>query len=515
MKRFTSLKLIAAFGLMMLTGSAEAQIVISKVFYAGTTKAGTTTNYTGGEEYIELHNNSANKVNIAGMYVGLLESESTTGAYLAKDREKGYEVKLKQVYQIPADKEYNVEPWANVVIAACAIDHSSLANGGADLSKADFEFGNMTGDNPDVPNLDLKFSFNASTKAVNLTNGGDASILIISKTNGDKYLKLDDASVLVYANGKDKGSQYLPFNAYYAMDAVEIIKTVSGTDGYAPVADRKRFSETQDKGYIPADQKMNKDGYIAYRKTALNCNGNLYLYDTDNSCVDFVVSNTIGMGQYDAVESGVTVEKVTIPESGFLPFNAKKYFFTDPGLYIGYVSISSNVVKFNSYPGNSVIANNSPYLLIGTPGEHEVKYSDAARKLSTAGQDNWIEDDNESYKDGVYTYTGTAKRYPMKFVNEKGNVRFVRDMVDNNPKSMKIDLEKEGRFFINLNYLNEDETVIKWNGITPEEVAAGISCISTVKADNNAVYNIQGVRMNTSNLKKGIYVKAGKKYVVK
>lgn len=521
MKKSTSIKAIAALSMLLSSTSISAQstpaatnqMVISKVFYAGTTQKGSTKNYTGGEEYIELHNNTGKAVDIAGMYIALVESESSTGAYLAKDRTNN-EVKLKQVFQIPEDKAVEVAPWGTVVLAACAIDHSSAAENGADLSKADFEFGGMANDNPDVPNLNLIYSFNANTKAVNLTNGGDASLLIVSKKNGDKYLKDYSEESLVFPNGKTSGSKYLPFNAYYSMDAVDILKTTL-TDGiYAPNPDRKRISEGQDKGFVKADQKMNKDGYIAYRKTALNHNGDLYLFDTGDSREDFAISNTIAVKEYDKTESGVTEVKVTIPESGYLPFKAEKYFFTEKGLYTCYVNISGGAVKFISQPGDSVIASNSAYVLVGAPGEHTVKYTTANRTVATAGIDYWIEDGNEYYSNGEFIYTGTTKYYPMKFVNEKGNARFVRDLVGDNPKSMKIDIEKEGRFYIKLNYFNEEETVIKWGGITPEEVATGISTV-TSKPASDAVFTLQGVRVSADKLSRGAYIKNGKKFLVK
>ena len=512
--RTNTTKICAALlGMCMLATNADAQMVISKVFYAGTTKAGATTNYTGGEEYIELHNNSASEYNISGLMIGLVESESTTGAYYAKDRESGFEIKLKQLYQIPEDKDYIVQPWGNVVIAACAMDHSTLTKGGADLSKADFSFGGMNGDSESVTKLNLLFSFNDNTKAVNLTNGGDAGIVIIKK-NYASMVTYADESTYVFANGKTSGSKYLPFNAYFAMDVVEILKT-KATDGvYSVDPERKRFSETQDKGYVPATEKMNKDGFIAYRKTALNCDGNKYLYDTNNSSCDFAISNTIAVNEYDDEESGTTEVNVTIPESGFLPFNAEKAFFCGSDLYVGYVSISSNVVKCNSVQGNTTVFSSSPYLLIGAPGTHTIKYTEAARLLSIAGQNNWIADGDSKYADGVLTVT-TKNRYPMKFVNDGENPRFVRDAVNNNPQTLKIDVASEGRLYINLNYLNEEETAIKWNGIMPKDfVSTGIECINkaAVTADDK-VYDLRGMKVGT--VSSDIIIKGGKKYLVK
>lgn len=513
MKNFTK-KMLAMACMMLVAGGAQAQdkMIISKVFYAGTTQKGNTKNYTGGEEYIELHNNSASEIDIAGYYIGLIESEATTGAYLAADEPKNF-VKLKQVYQIPTDKEMKVPAWGNVVIAACAKDHSAEAENGPDLSKAELSFGNMAGDAEGVAVMNLVFSFNSSTKAVNLTNGGDAGVILITKTNGDKYLTASDESTWVYANGKDKGSQYLPFNAAYAMDCVEILKT-KATDGvYSVDPARKRLKDSYDKGYVPATEKMLRDGFVAYRKTALNNDGQILLYDTQNSCTDFAISNTIGVKEYDAQESGLTEVKVTIPESGYLPFNAEKYFITGKELYLAYVSISSGAVKFNNTPGHTKIANNSPFILVGAPGEHVIYYTEAQRNLASAGANSWINDDDSKYANGVLTIT-TKNRFPMKFVNEKGNVRFERDCVEGNNQTLKIDVEKEGRLYINHTAFNADEPVIKWGGITPEEIIAGIDMpVMNVKSASTAVYNLNGQRVNAS--AKGIVIKAGKKYINK
>jgi hypothetical protein len=519
------MKTLALAAALMAGGTTQAQdikkasgdIVISKVFYAGTTLKGSNRTYNGGEEYIELHNNGNTEVDLAGLYIGLVESEGNTGAYLAGDiTEPANGVALKQLFQIPTDKVYAIAPRGTVVIATAAIDHSGEAENGPDLSRADFEFGGHANDNPDVPNLVLKFTFNDKIQGANITNGGDAGIMIFSEKNGDSKLGYDNPDNLVYANGKTIGNQYLKVNGYYAMDAVEILKNKNVNGVWTADSTRKRFNDGRDKGYILTSESMIKDGFVAYRRTALNTDGEFYLYDTNNSSVDFTVSNTIAPKAYDEEEYGTTEATVVIPESGYLPFKAPKYFFTGKDLYIAYVNISAGSIKFNSFPGNSVVASNSVYVLVGAPGEHVIHYTEADRTLHTAGSNNWIEDGDDHYLNGVYTATKT-NRYPMKFVNEKGNVRFVRDMQDNNPKTMNIDVESEGRFFIEVTSYDESENEIRWAGITPEEVIAlGVGAVTiTDKQSDKAVYNLQGVKMNTNNLPKGIYIRGGKKFVVK
>lgn len=519
MKRFTSKKLMALLSMLMMVCSVNADVIISKVYYSGTKTIADNKNYTGAPEYIELYNNSAKEYDIAGMYVALVESESSTGAYLVKDQTNN-DVKLKQIYQIPVETPFVVAPWSTVVLAANAIDHSSVAIGGQNLSKADFEFGGQkSGDNPDVPNLVLKYSYLSTMPNINLANGGDAGVLLITKANGDKYILLDKEENFVFPNGKDKGNKYYNFNAYYAMDAVEILKTKknSETGKYEIDETRKRICNSKDAGYVPVPDNltMNRDGYVAYRKTGLNDDGKIYLYDTNNSCVDFKVSNTINTKEYDSEEADATPLTVTVPESGYLPFNSEKFFFTGKDLALCYVSITSGTVKFNNSNGHTFIANNSPYILVGAPGEHTIYYTKAARTLASAGADNWIADEDSKYADGILTIT-TKNRFPMKFVNEKGNVHFQRETDGSNNQTLKIDVATEGRFYINHTVFNEGEPSIAWGGITPEEViAAGISTVNTHSAASNAVYNLQGIKMNAAKLPRGIYVKAGKKFIVK
>lgn len=518
MNIFTSIKslaLTAALTVAIHAGAAKkptGDIVISKVFYAGTTKAGTTKNYTGGEEYLELHNNSGTEYDLAGMYIGLLESEGSTGAYLAGTL-GGNMVALKQVFQIPTDREWLIQPYGTIVIAASAMNHAAEAQDGPDLSAATLEFGNETYDNPAVPNLTLVYTFNAKTTKVNLTNGGDAGLVLISQKNGDKYVRANDAASLVYANGKTTGSQYLKFNAYYAMDRVEILKT-TGEDSKIDAA-RKRFTESNDKGYVPADgHKMNKDGYVAYRKTALNHAGkHKILYKTGDSSTDWQVSDAIQPLAYDDAPAGTTAFTVDIPESGFLPFNAQEKFYTAPGLYVGYVNASQ---VCTAMPGDSAIYNNSPYLLIGAPGEHTVYYTQAQRNIATAGIQNWLLPDDNFYNAAAheYVYTGNANRYPLKFVAEKGNVRFVADMVNGNPKSMKIDLDTESPLYIRL---TTTATELKWTGITPAEVVAtAIGTVPTTATASHtaaatAIYSLAGQQVDAAY--KGIVVRNGRKHI--
>ena len=56
---------------------------------------------------------------------------------------------------------------------------------------------------------------------------------------------------------------------------------------------------------------------------------------------------------------------------------------------------------------------------------------------------------------------------------------------------------------------------MKWldeDGFVEDETTA-IQSIESVDASNDAIYNLQGVRVNAT--KKGLYIQNGKKYIVK
>lgn len=493
--------------------NATSGIVISKVFYAGTTQAESNKNYTAGEEYIELHNNTANALNVAGCYIGLVESENGTGAYPAGSIGANTVV-LKQLYQIPGDTVV-MQPWGTLTIATAAIDHSSAAKNGPDLSKADFEFGGESNDNPAVPNLTQVFTYVSTMTKVNLTNGGDCSLLLFP-ASFSSHIDLTDS--LTYANGKTKGSQYLKVNSYYAMDGVEILKTKADGDDYVVDATRKRLTTSKDSGYVDPHLNMLRNGYVAYRKTALAYDGNIYLYDTDNSTRDFEISATVKPGEYDTTASGVTDLTVTIPESGYLAVDVAKPFFTDNGIYVTTVNVSrrnlnageAGGVTFNSNRGDSLLFSEGTYILVGTPGDKTLHLSDARRMISSAGSLNWLEDNDEKLSGGVFTESRSG-RYPMRFVNETGNVRFIADNDNGNTKTMKFDATTDSRAYIEA---LAEVSEIKLGGITPAGVVTGISSI-TAQPAADAVYNLQGVRVDASSLPKGIYIKAGRKFVVK
>ena len=69
-------------------------------------------------------------------------------------------------------------------------------------------------------------------------------------------------------------------------------------------------------------------------------------------------------------------------------------------------------------------------------------------------------------------------------------------------------LSRKGNIYDNAPVLN-----IVWEEGVDEENYTGISSVKTTAEDNDAIYNLQGVRVNKA--QKGLYIQNGKKYVVK
>ncbi|MBO4597704.1 MAG: DUF4876 domain-containing protein [Bacteroidaceae bacterium] len=275
---------------LALTVSVKQSMLISKVYYSGC-KDANSKNYLAGR-FIELYNNGDEAVNIAGMYIGLTESESTP-AYVIST--KSDTIFLKQVFQIPTDKEYMVAPGQNVVIANSAIDHTSDGADIYNLSSATFEAKDEQGkttNNPKVPALNLIYSAYAKISQMNLLQSGPTGVVIFN-TNEDVTAWRE-----VFAEGKEKGSKFKTVPSKSVIDGVDILtyKTGSGID----VA-TKRLYDYIDAGYLNVEAITSYTGMVAYRKLQSKTDdGRAILKDTNNSTEDWAVAS-----REEALQPGV------------------------------------------------------------------------------------------------------------------------------------------------------------------------------------------------------------------
>ena len=279
-------------------GQKTKSIVISKIYSSGSKYNGNK-NYMAGR-YIELYNQSSQTANVAGMYIGLLESSSPqpyTLDNLKNDPNiNGTMVVVKQVYRIPTDKEYLVEGGKSIVITNSAVDHTLTAQNQfeADLSGADFEVVDLNDKlehNDNVVKMLREYYAFSSLKGMNLMQGGPCGIILF-ETDEDI-----NTWPTTYGYGKTSGTWvYLLVPNSTIKDGVDFVKNTST----GPNLSTKRLYDEIDAGCTHIEAIAGYTGEVVYRKTArVYPDGRKKLMDTNNSSNDFKVSTTIKPREYD------------------------------------------------------------------------------------------------------------------------------------------------------------------------------------------------------------------------
>ncbi len=531
MKISTSLKTLALVAGMLLTSTtpsmgkaekpASGNIVISKVFYSGSTRlnGATPKNYLL-HLYVELYNNSATEVELQGMYVAFANSDAAANAWTASDMttENGMSSKavVKQIFQISPDASYVVQPGQSVVITNCAIDHSEIAEGNVDLSTADFEVKSQNKNyvdyhNATVPELKVVATF-GTADYMNFLNPGPCGIVLLQADT--------DLSTKTFPKGKESGNEYTVVPMYKSVDCVDIVKQKN------PSVNDKRFVDSYDAGFCVTDSTGTFSGQAVVRKTAfITSDGRTVLFDTNNSSVDFEATNDLAIRSYSQQLSGVTESTITIPESGYVAVNIEKPFFAPRDVFFTYVNVSNNAsttdMTYYSFPGDSLLLIKGPWIACGKPGTYPIYQSESqgVMKTRTSGM-SWSEEDTK-------TLTGSqATRMIYKFQNEKGNVGFKR-VAAVEGKYNKATFSDGDRLYYALPTANADKIAtangatdnadldfIQWHGITLEQVAAGVNDVQ-IKSDvtPQAIFNLQGQKL--AHLQKGLNIVNGKKIIVK
>lgn len=279
-------------------GQKTKSIVISKIYSSGSKYNGNK-NYMAGR-YIELFNQSDQTADVAGMYIGLLESTSPqpyTLDNLKNDPNiNGTMVVVKQVYRIPTDKEYLVEGGKSIVITNSAVDHTLTAQNQfeADLSGADFEVvdnNDKLEHNDNVVKMLREYYAFSSLKGMNLMQGGPCGIILF-ETDEDI-----NTWPTTYGYGKTSGTWvYLLVPNSTIKDGVDFVKNTST----GPNLSTKRLYDEIDAGCTHIEAINGYTGEVVYRKTArVYPDGRKKLMDTNNSSNDFKVSTTIKPREYD------------------------------------------------------------------------------------------------------------------------------------------------------------------------------------------------------------------------
>lgn len=265
--------------------SVKQSILISKVFYAGR-KDDNNKNYIG-DQYIELFNNSDEEITLDGLYIGILESESTAAYPASSNSDYLY---TKQVFRVPGEGSlYKLAAGATALIVNSAIDHRTAASTSFDLSNASFEAKNTkNNNNPATQGLTLVYTAYAGIPSINFLAGGDFGVILF---NTDEDVSEWEN---VYAPGKTTGNIFKKVPANTVIDGVEALKNkTTGVDINA-----KRLYNFIDAGCQFINATSGYTGEALIRKTAKEENGRVYLVDTNNTTNDFSISTDIKPGSF-------------------------------------------------------------------------------------------------------------------------------------------------------------------------------------------------------------------------
>lgn len=273
---------------------AGASLLISKMYYAGS-KDNNNKNYGAGL-FLEIYNQTNSDIDVSGLYIGLIETNSTPAYTLdnLKDVYKDTVVLCKQIFRIPITSSHMIAPGGTIILTNSAIDHTINGAHEFNLLNADYEAKDVTGktvNNSATPALDLIFSNLTNFSKMNLLNSGPNGIIIFRTKENVADFKT------TYPYGKTKGNLYSLVPKKYVIDGVDILKySATGVD-----LATKHMSEDIDGGYTYINAISGYNGEVIYRKTSTRrgTNGHKILQDSNNSINDFQTSTTINIREYD------------------------------------------------------------------------------------------------------------------------------------------------------------------------------------------------------------------------
>lgn len=269
--------------------SRKQSVLISKVYYAGC-KDNNNKNYLAGR-FVELYNNSDEAVDVAGMYLCLMESGSTPAYIISTQTDYIY---IKQVFQFPDEGHHILQPGEHILVTNSAVNHTENAAADFDESNADFECksnaNNAPANNPATPAMKLIWTAFATIPNMNLVQGGPCGIALIETDEDPARWEP------VYADGKSSGVQQLKAPAKYVVDGVDILKY--RLDGTVDVS-TKRFYDYIDAGYTNINAVNGYNGEVVYRVVeSWTDDGRALLKDTNYSLDDWACTTGINIGEY-------------------------------------------------------------------------------------------------------------------------------------------------------------------------------------------------------------------------
>jgi hypothetical protein len=277
--------------------STISQLLIGKVYMA-CSKDRNGVNYLNGS-YLEIFNQSDDTLDVAGLYVGLLEAGSDMAYTLEQLHEQHADsvVLLKQIFRIPVSVSHLVAPGGTVVLCNSSIDHSEYSDMEHSLLSADYEAKDTqkkVTNNKEVPALEAVYLQTTSNMSnMSLTRGGPCGVVIF-RTDDDVT---SWPTTYKYPNTETKGAQWVLLPKRFIIDGVDILhRKNAGVD----IATKRLYTDI-DAGYAVLSTISGLDGEVIYRKTSdlRGADGHLLLLDTNNSSNDFQTSKTIKPREYD------------------------------------------------------------------------------------------------------------------------------------------------------------------------------------------------------------------------
>ena len=264
--------------------------IISEIFFSGTLQPSGNQYY--GDDYVKIYNNTDHVLYADGLT--LVESQFlTTQKYNYTPDIMDQAMTVQAIYTIPGSgKDHPVQPGEELILADTGIDHRVANPNSFDLSKADFEWydvssqpAHMDIDSPTVPNLDKWYCYTLSFFVLH-NRGFRAYALARIPIDKEEYLKnyryTYDYTIIVEAGTFPMSRTAYKLPNKWIVDAVN-----------CSVAAKYVWNVTTpslDRGWTycgTVDKDKTRYFHSVRRKMLYLKDGKPYLQDTNNSSADF------------------------------------------------------------------------------------------------------------------------------------------------------------------------------------------------------------------------------------
>ena len=264
--------------------------VISEIFFSDTqTPLGQ--QYSGGDQYFELYNNSSEVLYADGLCIA--ETQFNTASYINQldPDNRATKTAVSAVYRIPGNgTDYPVQPGETVLICDVAIDHTAENSNSFNLSEADFEWYDNSDYDVDVPEVtNMTKMVSTSASVWHLHNRGFTSYILF-KMEGVTAEQFTTGYAYHYDYHFIWGEYDIPMDD----DAWEV-----PNDSIIDAVECSTPSDYEWKALDPSldltwthsgDGDDNRYGKSVKRKVSYTDNGRVVLLDTNDSATDFIAT---------------------------------------------------------------------------------------------------------------------------------------------------------------------------------------------------------------------------------